>query len=328
MDQTNFKPSPLVFFIAITALLTVGIVILTTPVLRVGNTGALPIHVSLFAALIGGFLALLSPCSAALLPAFFAYAFKERRRLVEMTFVFFLGLVTVYVPLGFSASLVAKIFINYQGTLFVIAGILFFIFGLMLLFEKSFSFLPSFLRIQSNKQSFGSVYLLGITTGFAAGTCTAPIIGAIITLASTYANPFQSSLLLVVYSLGLALPLFILAYFFDRFKTHERGLLRGKLWTFSIGGKELHVHSTNLIAATLFFLLGFIFILSNGTNSFFGFLTKAGLIDVYFQASQKVLLWSQHFTDWFMPAFIAIAIFFVLVRRKRKPRQPSQNNSI
>ncbi len=39
----------------------------------------------------GGVLSLLSPCSALLLPAFFAYAFPSRGQLVLRTGVFYLG---------------------------------------------------------------------------------------------------------------------------------------------------------------------------------------------------------------------------------------------
>ena len=48
----------------------------------------------------GGLLALLSPCSALLLPAFFAYAFGSTGRLVTRTVIFYAGLIAVLVPVG------------------------------------------------------------------------------------------------------------------------------------------------------------------------------------------------------------------------------------
>lgn len=53
-----------------------------------------------FAAFLGGLLALLSPCSALLLPAFFAYSIDSPTRLVARTGVFYLGLATTLVLLG------------------------------------------------------------------------------------------------------------------------------------------------------------------------------------------------------------------------------------
>jgi cytochrome c biogenesis protein CcdA len=40
----------------------------------------------------------LSPCSALLVLAFFAYAFQSRRRLLAKTVVFYVGLATTLVP--------------------------------------------------------------------------------------------------------------------------------------------------------------------------------------------------------------------------------------
>ena len=51
-------------------------------------------------AFLGGILTLASPCSAFLLPSFFAYAFPSAGRLLLHTLVFYVGLVLVLVPLG------------------------------------------------------------------------------------------------------------------------------------------------------------------------------------------------------------------------------------
>ncbi len=54
-------------------------------------------------AFLGGLLALLSPCSALLLPAFFAYSFTSRTRLLGRTALFYAGLCLTLVPLGWPA---------------------------------------------------------------------------------------------------------------------------------------------------------------------------------------------------------------------------------
>jgi len=46
------------------------------------------IEIGVLAAFAAGVLALLSPCSALLLPSFFAYAFATKRALVTRTLVF------------------------------------------------------------------------------------------------------------------------------------------------------------------------------------------------------------------------------------------------
>ncbi|UUZ44330.1 hypothetical protein LP422_17985 [Janibacter limosus] len=57
-------------------------------------------EVGVLAALAAGVLALLSPCSALLLPSFFAYAFASRRAIPARTVVFYLGLLITPVPRG------------------------------------------------------------------------------------------------------------------------------------------------------------------------------------------------------------------------------------
>ncbi|MCQ3971328.1 cytochrome c biogenesis protein CcdA, partial [Klebsiella pneumoniae] len=60
--------------------------------------------ITLLAAFAAGVLALLSPCSALLLPSFFAYAFNTRTQLLGRTALFALGLGIVLVPLGMGSS--------------------------------------------------------------------------------------------------------------------------------------------------------------------------------------------------------------------------------
>jgi cytochrome c biogenesis protein CcdA len=67
------------------------------------------VEVSYPAAFLGGVLSLLSPCSALLLPAFFAYAFQSRGKLLAKTAVFYLGLATTLVPLGMGISAVSRL---------------------------------------------------------------------------------------------------------------------------------------------------------------------------------------------------------------------------
>src|SRR5699024_6070160 len=78
--------------------------------------------VSLIAALLAGVLALLSPCSALLLPSFFAYAFASRTALVARTLVFYVGLALTLVPLGMGSAPVSQLFVGHRSELSSIAG--------------------------------------------------------------------------------------------------------------------------------------------------------------------------------------------------------------
>ncbi len=60
----------------------------------------------------GGVLSLLSPCSALLLLAFFAYAFPSRGQLVLRTGVFYLGLLTLFISLGLGLGAIGSLFLE------------------------------------------------------------------------------------------------------------------------------------------------------------------------------------------------------------------------
>ncbi len=89
------------------------------------------VEVSLLAAFFGGVLSLLSPCSALLLPAFFAYAFGGRGELVGRPGLFYLGLAATLVPLGMGVSAVSALFYGQRGTLIMVSGLLLVGFGVL-----------------------------------------------------------------------------------------------------------------------------------------------------------------------------------------------------
>ena len=95
------------------------------------------------AALVGGVLALLSPCGALLLPSFFAYAFDSSGRLLARTGVFWLGLVTTLVPLGVSASAATRLVRTNQDTVVAVAAGLVIVLGVVTALGGGFVLLPS-----------------------------------------------------------------------------------------------------------------------------------------------------------------------------------------
>ena len=96
------------------------------------------VEVSYLASFFGGVLSLLSPCSALLLPAFFAYAFGGE--LVRKTGVFYLGLAATLVPLGMGISAVSALFYGQRGLLITLSGSI--VFGSSFLLANEQAHLP------------------------------------------------------------------------------------------------------------------------------------------------------------------------------------------
>jgi hypothetical protein len=89
-------------------------------------------------------------------------------------------------------------------------------------------------------------------------------------VAAVSGSPVYGGLLLAVYALGMAVPLFLLALLWERFDLGRRRWLRGR--SFRIGRFELH--TTSLLSGLFFVGLGALFLAYDGTTAL------PGLLDV------------------------------------------------
>ena len=263
------------------------------------------IEVSFAAAFFGGILALLSPCSALLLPAFFAYAFQNRTELIARTFLFYLGLATIFVPLGMGATLATSLFLDSRDTMIIVAGVLLIGFGILELSGRSIAlpFSGSASSVVETKNLFGT-YTLGLVYGFG-GFCSGPILGSVLTVAAAGDNALRGGGLLAIYALGTVLPLFIIASLWDTTGIGKAKWLRG--WGVQIG--PLAIHSTNLIAGTVFVLLGLAFIFLDGTNALSGVYTDLGFTELSFQADERI----KDLTSWIPDGVFIAGVLLALV---------------
>jgi len=270
------------------------------------------VEVSLLAAFFGGLLSLLSPCSALLLPAFFAYAFGSRGELVKRTGVFYLGLATTLVPLGMGISAVSGIFYGQRRTLILISGFLLIAFGILQIAGRGFSVGPlERMRGRIRGDSAISVYALGAVYGFA-GFCSGPILGAVLTVAAASGSALRGAALLAVYAAGMAAPLFLMALLWQRFDLGHRLWLRGR--EVSMGG--LRFHTTNLLSGLMFVLLGGLFIIYDGTSALAGFYERSGAGDLALAAERWSSEFSRNIPIW--TVLVALAAVFALWTFRRR----------
>ncbi|MEV0600890.1 cytochrome c biogenesis CcdA family protein [Streptomyces sp. NPDC050315] len=220
------------------------------------------------AAFLGGVLALVSPCSALLLPAFFAYSLGTPGRLLARTGVFYLGLAVTLVPLGAASTAASRLFNGHRDVLIAVGGWVVIAMGVLQILGLGFASR----RAQSaaariTPRSAVSTFLLGCVYGLA-GFCAGPILGAVLTVTAVSGSPVYGASMLAVYALGMALPLFVLALLWDRFQLGRRGWLRGR--EFAVG--RLRLHTTSLISGLFFIGIGILFLAFNGTSALPGIL--------------------------------------------------------
>jgi len=223
------------------------------------------VDIGFLTAFLGGTLALLSPCGALLLPAFFASTVGARGRLLVHGAAFYIGLALTLVPLGLGAALLGAAFSAHRGILVVGAGVLIVIFGVMQVLGMGFDLrrlLPGSDRVRaaaSRRATLPRTFLLGTVSGVA-GFCAGPILGAVLTLAAAEGSVLLGGAMLAVYAAGMVVPLVVLAWSWTRLGKVGRARLRGR----QVQVGRLRVHTTSAVTGLLLIVVGITFLLTNG----------------------------------------------------------------
>lgn len=177
-----------------------------------------------------GVLSFLSPCVLPIVPPYLAYMggisvtemqadeSRSRRRVLGAAAFFVLGLSTVFLFLGFTASAFGRFFLSNQDWFVTIAGIVIMIFGAHFIGVFRIGFMDREMRIDAGDRggSLFGAYVLGLAFAFGWTPCIGPILGAILSIAASEADVARGTTLLAAYALGLGIPFILVAAFFPR----------------------------------------------------------------------------------------------------------------
>ncbi len=280
--------------------------------------------IGFLAAFLGGALALLSPCGALLLPAFFASTVGTGRRLVLHGAVFYLGLALTLIPVGLGASLVGAAFVGQRGLLITVAGWLIIAFGLMQVLGLGFDMqrlVPGARRVAADagrRRGFPRSLLLGAVSGFA-GFCAGPILGAVLSLAATRESVLAAGAMLAVYGAGMVAPLVLLAATWSRLGTAGRSRLRGR--GFTVGRFQLH--TTSMLTGAMLVTVGVVFLTTNGLVA----LPELVPSRVLFDLQVRVETLGAAVPDAVFiaaAALVALAVWYTVTRRPRRTPPPAE----
>ena len=124
----------------------------------------------------------------------------------------------VFIIFGATASTLGKILLQNSNQLRVIAGLIIVIFSLQLIGLINLKFLNYEKKYYINK-STGSLFtfIVGMAFGFGWTPCIGPILGSIIALASIEESLSKAVVLLIFYSLGLAIPFIVSGFLIQKF---------------------------------------------------------------------------------------------------------------
>lgn len=209
---------------------------------------------SLIAAFVAGVAALFAPCCiSVLLPSYLGNIFKERYKIYFMTFIFFLGILTVFLPIGLGFTALASVFSHYHNKIFTLGGLFLVFLGIAMLFGKGFS-TPTAVRDRF-KGHVTSIYLLGIFSAIAT-TCCAPVLAGVIALSAVSGKIVWGVIYTLAYVLGMVLPLFIVSVFLDKVDLAKKLTDVKKTVRMSVFGKNWTITISELISGLIFFVMG------------------------------------------------------------------------
>ena len=270
-------------------------------------------NTSVIAAFLGGMLALIAPCCITfMLPSYFAHAFRSKVDILKVTTVFGAGVAIVLVPIGIGIAALAQFFSRFHQEIFLVAGIFLVFLGSLSLLGKSFELPFAKTTVKWDPQNYTSVFVLGVFSG-AASSCCAPVLAGVLTLTAISATLLQAVVLSLVYVFGMVFPLFVMAFFWDQFEWSKSPIVRGKVISFKLFGKDFHSHTTNLVSGVMFVLMGiFVFYLGLSRNESIAPGWQRTLSSYAAASIEKVASWSKGLPDFiFLVILAAVAGLFI-----------------
>ena len=204
---------------------------------------------ALLIAFAAGLVSFVSPCVLPLLPVYLSFVSgvgvedlgREHRRLLWTSLLFAAGFTVVFVLLGAGAGGVGRLLIEYRRQLTIVAGAFIAVSGLVV---AGVVRLPEpVLRTAPRRAGAGGAFVTGAALAVAWTPCVGYVLGAILSMAATSQSAAKGSLLLLVYSLGLAVPFVVAAIAFD-------WLAARLLWI------KRHYRGIQVVAGTILFVFG------------------------------------------------------------------------
>jgi len=223
-----------------------------------------------------GLISFLSPCVLPLIPGYISYISgsslnelieKKKVNLIPII-LFTLGFSLVFIIFGAASTFLGQVLLQNSYELRIVAGLLIVVLSLHILGIINIKFLNYEKRIQTNTNTnFYSPILIGMAFAFGWTPCIGPILGSILVLAATEESINKGILLLISYSLGLALPFILSGYLIQKFLIFSKNFKKNINLVSKIGGFILLITGvlilTNQLQALGYYLLNIFPVLQN-----------------------------------------------------------------
>jgi len=222
---------------------------------------------TVFLIFLEGLLAFVSPCILPMLPVYFLYLSGEstkeisqdttesgidsskktpgRRRLVINTTFFILGFTIVFLLLGAASTVIGQALTSHRALLEKSGGVIIILLGIHMTGLIRIPFLNQEHRFSLGKKTVSvlSSLLLGMAFSFGWSPCLGPFLGSALVMAGQSSTLLQGMSLLLVFSLGLAIPFLLASILFEEL-------------TFIFVWFKKHMKLVNIVSGSILILLG------------------------------------------------------------------------
>jgi len=170
-----------------------------------------------------GIITFISPCLLPMLPVYvtyFAAGEPKRGRALRNSLGFVLGFTLVFVALGAFAGTLGSLLFRYETAVNIVTGLVVAVLGLHFLglLKLSFLFKLKQRQVSVKQLRFGSSLLFGLAFSVGWTPCVGPMLGTALMQASQVGGALNGAVLLLLFSLGLGLPLVACALLMDQLK--------------------------------------------------------------------------------------------------------------
>jgi cytochrome c-type biogenesis protein len=210
------------------------------------------VDTTVLAAFAVGFVSFISPCVLPLVPGYLSavsgvslgeiqHGDRKLRRVLFPAAVFCVSFTIVFVALGMTATSLGSLLQDGRGTLDKIAGAVIIALGVFFLLTPFVDRLNKEWRPEAliSRAGSGGPLVAGAAFAFAWTPCVGPTLGSILTAASVSDTVAEGGILLLFYSLGLAVPFLLTAIAFTRATAAFRWLRDRYLIVTAVSGAVL-----------------------------------------------------------------------------------------
>jgi cytochrome c-type biogenesis protein len=197
-----------------------------------------------------GVLTFISPCLLPMLPIYVSYFAGGGNRSASKTLKSALGFVTgftiIFVAMGALAGVLGGFLREYRTIVNIVLGLVVIFFGLSFLGVFNLSFFKGSKKdVNTQNMGFFSALLFGVVFSIGWTPCVGAFLGTALSLAAQQAHVLEGMIMLLIYSLGLAIPFIVSALLIDYLKNAFNWIKK-------------HYKVINVISGVFLIIIGFL----------------------------------------------------------------------